>query len=296
MPTDHTGRDRTAPSQPAPRRARSGAAVALRLAAYVVPRYVERRVARAFLTPRRVAVTGNAGVALPPPDRAVQLSLGPHAVAAWRWGEGPAVMLVHGWEDDHRCFDALIVALRARDIAVVAFDLPAHGQSGGRLTMMPAIVAAMRDAAVVLGPVRALVGHSFGGAAVTLALGQGIAAGRAVVVAAPLSVSSALDHISQRLGLSAARRAGIGRELYGYTGVTVESLDLEPVAARLAVPALVVHSRDDRMVPVRASERLARVWPGAELLAVDGLGHRRVLADPAVTGRIADFLGAAPAG
>lgn len=43
-------------------------------------------------------------------------------VQAWRWGEGPAVLVVHGWEDDHHCFDAIIAALVKRGQAVVALD------------------------------------------------------------------------------------------------------------------------------------------------------------------------------
>jgi hypothetical protein len=48
------------------------------------------------------------------------------------------------------------------------------------------------------------------------------------------------------------------------------------------------------MVPFLAGVRLQRAWPGAKLYAVDGLGHRRTLSDPAVLTRVANFV-AAPA-
>jgi hypothetical protein len=47
------------------------------------------------------------------------------------------------------------------------------------------------------------------------------------------------------------------------------------------------------VVPFLAGVRLQRAWPGARLHAVDGLGHRRALADAAVLTRIADFVAAA---
>ena len=70
------------------------------------------------------------------------------------------------------------------------------------------------------------------------------------------------------------------------------AIELEAVAPRLVVPGLIVHSRDDRMVPFLAAVRLQRAWPGAKLLAVEGLGHRRILSDLAVMERLSDFLAA----
>src|SRR5207247_6709917 len=44
---------------------------------------------------------------------------------AWRLGTGPAVLVVHGWEDDNSLWSPLIDELYQREPAVVAFDLPA---------------------------------------------------------------------------------------------------------------------------------------------------------------------------
>jgi pimeloyl-ACP methyl ester carboxylesterase len=263
------------------------ASAALRVAAAVAPRYVERRIAHAFLTPRRAQ---GRPADLPRPDHSVRVRVDDMWIAAWRWGAGPAVMVVHGWEDDHRCFAPLIAALRARGQAVIAFDLPAHGHSDGQVAILPTIARAIASIGAVLGPVASLVGHSFGGAAVTYALARGVTAERAAILAAPVSIAGALDMTINRLGLSPARRAGVAAELHRRTGVTVESLELEPLAARLAIPALIIHSGDDRMVPLWSGEKLARAWPGAELMRVDRLGHRRTLADPGVLARLVAFL------
>jgi hypothetical protein len=37
---------------------------------------------------------------------------------------------------------------------------------------------------------------------------------------------------------------------------------------------------------------IAAAWPGAELVTTEGLGHRRILRDPAVVARVTDFLAA----
>jgi pimeloyl-ACP methyl ester carboxylesterase len=141
--------------------------------------------------------------------------------------------------------------------------------------------------------VRALAGHSFGGAAVTYAVASGFAVERAAILAAPVSLARALDYVSRQLNLSPERAAGVRAELHRRTGVAIEQLELEPLAGRLTIPALIIHSRDDRMVLARAGEQLARAWRGSELLLVDGLGHRRILSDPALIERLLGFFRAA---
>jgi pimeloyl-ACP methyl ester carboxylesterase len=246
------------------------------------------------MRPRRPAPADTPFPELPPADEFMHVPTGDTWVAAWRWGAGPAVLLVHGWEDDHHCFDAMIARLVASGQAVIAFDLPAHGDSGGLRTALPAAAHAVADVAELLGPVRAVVGHSFGGAAATLAIAAGLEVERAVIMSSPVSVARVLDGVTARLGLSAERRHGIEDALVQRVGVPLELLELEPIAKRLHVPTLVVHSRDDRVVPFFAGVRLQRAWPGAKLHAVDGLGHRRILADGAVLDRVAHFV-AAPA-
>ena len=270
------------------------ARVALQLAAMAIPHRIDVRIAREFLSPRRFAAGEFRGVELPLPDERMRVPTGDGWVAAWRWGDGPAVLVVHGWEDDHHGFDPLIAQLVARGQAVIAFDLPAHGESFGRSTALPAVANAIHDVAAALGPVRAVVGHSFGGAAATLSIAGGLEVERAVVIAAPVSVARMLDQVTRRLGLSAARREGIVHVLEQRVGVPLALVELEPLAKQFNVPALVVHSRDDRVVPFLAGVRLQRAWPGARLHAVDGLGHRRVLSDASVLARISDFV-AAPA-
>jgi len=39
------------------------------------------------------------------------------------------------------------------------------------------------------------------------------------------------------------------------------------------VPTLVIHGRDDPLVPVEAGLDTAEAVPGAELLVIDGMGH-----------------------
>ena len=67
-----------------------------------------------------------------PSARVRTLDAGAHDVRAWIWGEGPAILLVHGWGGRGAQLAAFVPPLVAAGHTVVAFDGPAHGDSPGR--------------------------------------------------------------------------------------------------------------------------------------------------------------------
>ncbi|HEU5305125.1 MAG TPA: alpha/beta fold hydrolase, partial [Gemmatimonadales bacterium] len=109
-------------------------------------------------------------------------------LAVWTWGQGPVVVLVHGWGSRAGRFSAIAAAMMQAHFRVVAFDAPAHGASMGSQASLPQFARALRAVADAAGPVHSLIGHSLGGAAVSLALRQGLRASRVVLLAPPADV------------------------------------------------------------------------------------------------------------
>lgn len=270
----------------------------LRSYAKLAPERFQKRFVQNFLKPRRPLLIARERPDLPKPDQSMRIPVGGGIglisdtwVEAWRWGDGPAVLVVHGWEDDHHCFDAIIAALVKRGQAVVALDLPAHGKSGGTQSTIPLAAQAVEGVAEALGPVRAVVGHSLGGAAAAFAITEGwIDVERAVIVAAPTGPTYMLNAIARRFGMSDARKEKLFQELKRVVGYRPEEIELLPKIAKLDIPALIVHSKDDAMVRYVTGETWASSWPGAQMLTLEKLGHRRLLFDPSTAAKIADFL------
>jgi pimeloyl-ACP methyl ester carboxylesterase len=73
-------------------------------------------------------------------------------------------------------------------------------------------------------------------------------------------------------------------------GVRWEELEVGSVASRLAAKALVIHDRDDRMMPWTHGAKVAEAWPGGELMLTEGLGHGRILRDERVSRAAAEFI------
>ena len=222
--------------------------------------------------------------------RARAIPYGSAALRAWEWGEGPLIVLTHGWGSRAGRWSALAPELVGAGHRVVAFDAPAHGQSPGRYASLPEFARALRAVADAMGPVHGLVGHSLGGAAVAVAMSQGLAARRAVLIAAPADPATFSRAFASYLRIPAPVRDAMQRNLESRLRITWDALHLPTIVRGIGSPALVVHDRDDGDVPVEEAAAIADAWPRAELMLTEGLGHRAVIRDPTIVARTVDFL------
>ncbi len=211
-------------------------------------------------------------------------------LAVWGWGSGPVVILAHGWGSRAGRFSNLAAALVEGGFRVVLFDAPAHGASAGHQASLPQFSRALRAVADAIGPVYGLVGHSLGGAAVSLAMGNGLRADRAVLLAPPADVILFSHAFAEHLRIPLRAHDTMRRNLENRLQIRWEELHVPTLASRMTAPALIVHDRDDPDVPYAHGEEIARAWPGAEFLATSGLGHRSLLRDPQVIRRTLAFL------
>ncbi|HSK77610.1 MAG TPA: alpha/beta fold hydrolase [Thermoanaerobaculia bacterium] len=204
-------------------------------------------------------------------------------LAAHAWGEGPAVLLVHGWSGRGAQLGAFVQPLVDAGHRVVAFDLPAHGRTPGRrLNGFDGRDAVLRMGEAV-GPFQAVIAHSFGAVCTTLALKEGMVAGRVAYLAPACHLDQAVRGFARQLGLSWPVEWGLREEMERTFGPGVWAQVSGSVIARsFRLPALIVHDIEDAEVPWREGQSLAHAWPGARLITTSGLGHRRILRDEGV--------------
>jgi pimeloyl-ACP methyl ester carboxylesterase len=262
----------------------------LRALSRVAPEGAAAIVERMFLSPRRHPrpqverdlLRGARTVALPTKHG---------RLAAWEWGTtGPRVLLVHGWEGRGSQLGALAAPLVALGFRVVAFDTPGHGDSPGERSSFFHFADAIEAATRVLGPFHAVVAHSMGGATLLWANRLVPVAERFVMIAPPRDLGDFTRSFSKLLGLPEDVRARVHRRIGARFGVSVEAVRAEPLASGMRGPLLVVHDEEDREVPVACGEAIAKAWPGAELVRTRGLGHQRILRDPATLQLVARFV------
>ena len=261
----------------------------LRALAWLSPALADRRAAALFFTPRP---TGRVAEPAVPGLRAERFAVtsGGRRLAAWSWGEGEAVLLVHGWNGHGGQLSGFVEPLVRSGFRAVAFDQPAHARSAGRRTTVLEMAEAIQAVARVAGPLRAVVAHSLGATATALALHDHLPAGRAVLLAPPAEAPYFARAMAAQLGLSEERTAGMIAQVERVVGVHLGSIDVRRFAEWIRQPALVFHDPGDREVPFEHGRAIADAWPGARLVPLHGLGHKRLLGDEAVIRETVAFL------
>lgn len=218
----------------------------------------------------------------------------------WRTERVPAkgrMLLVHGWTAEAMVMGLFVKPLRDAGFDVVALDLPAHGQSGGRLLNMPIGARAVLAVADALGPFAGIVTHSFGGAVAALALEGGAPVfrktetERLVLIASPHSIAKAARDFGDGFAFSEALQTRLAGEVTRAAERPIGEINIGDMLAAVGKPALVVHDVDDERVPFSEAEALVAGARGvATLMQTKGLGHERIVVMPNVVRAAVRFL------
>ena len=263
----------------------------MRVLSHASPGVASRVAADMFMTPRRHRT--------PERERALLAGATPFdvrlgdstTIKAWSWGSGPVVVLVHGWEGRGSQLTPFVRPLVETGHRVVAFDAPGHGASDGNRSSLPHFTYALRAVVAATEEPHAVIAHSLGCAATTLALRDGMTANRLVFLAPPLEPVDYTARFGEVLALDS--------EIINRMRLRIEErflrkwsdYSLSLTAKEMTAPLLVIHDRDDQETYWREGNALASIWPNARLITTEGLGHRRILREPALIEEAVRFIG-----
>jgi pimeloyl-ACP methyl ester carboxylesterase len=206
---------------------------------------------------------------------------------------GPVALLVHGWGGHARQLLPLADALAQHGFRPVLVEMPAHGRSAGSSSNLPQFARAIDYAVARLQQeghaIGLLAAHSLGANAAAYAASRGLAIGKLVLLAPPASPRAYTRYFAQVFGLSEATRAAMQRRIEEREGVLMQHFEPRVVAPRIRVPTLVVHDRGDAINAFTDGQAFAHAIQGAQLVATEQLGHRKILKDPAVVAKVVMF-------
>lgn len=226
-------------------------------------------------------------------------------------GQGPPVLLLHGWGASVDLFESTIAGLAPR-YTLIAPDFPGFGRtpappSGWSVGDYTAWTISLLDE-LDIGSC-AVVGHSFGGrvaiklaaewpervTGLVLADAAGIKPKRTIAESIAVRKFKTLRRLSTsrvvppslrtQLGERVARagspdyRAAAGTVRDSFVRIVNE--DLTPVLARIMAPTLLIWGEQDRDTPVADARVMERLIPDAGLVIFPGSGHYAYLEQPA---------------
>jgi hypothetical protein len=242
----------------------------------------------AFVSPRPMPATSRDAELLRRGEP-LPLSCG---LAATAWGDGPTVLLAHGWESRRTHWGAFIGPLVTAGFRAVAIDAPAHGDSPGTRTNVLEYGRTLVSVGRELGPLAGVVAHSFGAAATAIALHLGLTPARVVLISGPAAFSSVAGRWGRQFGLSEREIPEFIELAEREVGEPTEELDVVRFAPGLSTSALVIHDRNDQEVPVEEALAVVAAWPGSRSLITERYGHRRIMLAGEVVRQTVEFLNA----
>lgn len=202
----------------------------------------------------------------------------------------PKVLLTHGWAGDAQQMRPLADTLAHAGFEPVLLDLPAHGRSSGLRSNLYQWVRALFAVTARFGPWDGVVAHSLGTLALSHALARGLPARRAVLVALAPAPWQFLRWFAQAMGTNESLAARMRGRFEQREGVSLGHFEPAWLAERVEQPTLIVHDRGDVTAPILSSETLLAGLSDGKLHVTDGLGHRRLLNDPAVMRQVREHL------
>lgn len=228
--------------------------------------------------------------------RLFEILYGKVLLKAYEWGRGEkTVLLVHGWESRGTALRSFVPKLVAAGYRVVAFDGPAHGNSGGKRTNFVEFAGAVRAVIHQLGGVNSIITHSFGGATTVFALTHlecSLEVERLVLIGVPSNTQMVVKEALDFMNVPTVARTHFKKILRKKANnISFELVNVEENLGKAKVNSiLVVHDKFDKSVPFESAERIVERWDKVNLIVTQGMGHYKVMKNPKVVEMVVDFI------
>ncbi len=208
------------------------------------------------------------------------------------WGEGPTVILTHGWSGRGTQMGQIATELANEGYRAVAFDAPAHGLSAGSTSNLKEIVETIELLSIKFPDVLAYVGHSLGGLASLHAATRVPQVKSVTMIGSPNRVTEIVQNFCRMI--SASQKVGDLLNQYIEKQFGSPSDDFSSEHVLKSLPLLngqIIHDKEDYDVRIENAREIEFAWNGrAQLVETVGLGHRRILSDKNVIKSVVNFV------
>lgn len=245
---------------------------------------------RAFAVPDRVPASLSEGNFLDEGSQAT-IDVDEERITFWKYGSGPAILLMHGWCSRGSHLMGFVRPLVAAGFSVVLFDAPGHGHSTGTSSSVTHAGRAALTLAMHFGGIHGVIAHSAGSLAALWAVSHGLWVHRSVHISGPTSLTAVVLDAARAHNMNERQTAEFCAWAEAFMGVSLASVDLPTLSVGLRHPGLIIHDSEDSVVAVAQSQALHVTWTRSTLIETIGLGHRRILTDPSVIQRAVEFMG-----
>jgi pimeloyl-ACP methyl ester carboxylesterase len=214
-------------------------------------------------------------------------------IQCWKWGEGPGILFVHGWNGRGTQFVKFFDKFLEAGFSIIAFDSLAHGETEGKRSsyfemtdVVRAILYNYKNTLNITG----IVGHSLGAAAIINALEKDNTQLKTVLIAPALKLNELLNSTFRSLGVPDKIYNTIINDYEKKFNYDFKRDNPYNLLIEKSIPALIIHDKDDDTAAWEDSRTIAENNDDIMLETTIGLGHKWILINDDVVKRTLDYL------
>ena len=206
----------------------------------------------------------------------------------WK-GNGPTILLNHGWESNAFRWKYLFDDLKALDYNIIAIDGPAHGNSSGKLFTAIKYSRLIKSTIELYEP-EVIIAHSVGGMATVFNEYSNPTASlkKLVLLGSPNKLEIIMRGYQELLSFNNGVYEGLDKVIQKRFGYKVADFQTEDFAVNITAQTLVLHETKDLIVGVSAGKQIAQRMQNATFIETTTGGHS--LHTPENTNHIINFL------
>ena len=257
----------------------------------IIPLIIENFIKQHFFKPKHYPVSEQEKILLQT-GIPFELELHHKILRCWKWGKGPYIILVHGWNGHGSQYLYIIKRLISAGFSVVIFDGPAHGQSEGTHSSYFQMTDAVRRLIYYINSKNILgfIGHSFGASAIINAISKENVTKKNILLAPALNIQKILEDTFVYYGIPIDILYKLISEYEQKFGYSMEQDNPLNILKSIKQELLIIHDVDDTITPYDESKHISLNYNNIQIITTNGLGHKRILIDPWVTDCILDYL------
>lgn len=211
-------------------------------------------------------------------------------IQCYKWGKGSKkVLLAHGFNSNAARWRPLVSLLQDADYQIIAFDVPAHGNSDWK-KVNGLLYAQVVEILMAKYHPQFVVGHSFAGIAFAYYFSKmdNLPVEKIVLMGIPNQLQDIADVFFNTIGSSAKVRAAYFKAFKQKFEYDVDYFTLSNLLPTVPYPSLIIHDKADEIASFEGAEIIHKSWNTSQFLATQKLGHS--LQGRVVYRAILDFL------
>ncbi len=213
-------------------------------------------------------------------------------IQCWKWGQGPGILLAHGWNGSGIQMHRFIHPLLDKGYAVIAFDAPGHGASDGKTSSyfeysdaIRFLLSKRRDLNI-----RGAIAHSFGAAAILNGMHKERYPLAAVLISPALKLFRIFHQMFSAVGVPEHLLQSLVKDYENNFGYDFKSDEPFRLLSLIPSDTLIVHDREDETVPYADSVDADSRFEHVTLHTTRSLGHKQILYHPETIEYVTGYL------